>query len=274
MSNSRLKSFRVFTEERVKSVVVTFGRFNPPTIGHGKLLDKVASVAEGNNYRIYASQSNDPKKNPLSYKDKIKYMRKMFPKMGRNIIEDPNIKNILGVAGSMFKAGFTKLIVVECSDLVTEFQTLLEKYNGSDKAEYNFKDGIEVVSAGSRDPDSEDAVEGMSASKMRKAAIENDLQEFTKGLPKGFTAAQELFNAVRAGLGLKESYSFRKHIRLNEVSQLREDYVAGKIFNIGDTVESAGALYRVSVRGPNYLIGTNLSDNTTRRDWISAFRPL
>ena len=93
-----MKSFKEYNEEKVRDVVFTFGRFNPQTIGHGKLLTKVASLASGNNYRIYASQSNDAKKNPLKYKEKIKVMRKMFPRHGRNIIEDKNAKTALHIA--------------------------------------------------------------------------------------------------------------------------------------------------------------------------------
>jgi hypothetical protein len=230
-------------------------------------------LATANDYRIYASHSVDPKKNPLAYSDKIKFMRKMFPKMGRNIIEAPEVKNILAVAGEMDKQGFTKLIVVVGSDRMTEFKTLLERYNGSDKASYNFKDGIEVVSAGDRDPDSEDATEGMSASKMRKAAAENSLIDFSKGLPSKFSDKVELFNAVRAGMGLKESYNFRRHVQLDEVSMVREAYVTGKIFKVGDTVELVESASKCVVlsRGANYITVKDPT-GTVLRKWLSEFR--
>ncbi len=86
MKKPRLDSFKNFTEDKDKSVVFTFGRFNPPTIGHEKLIRKVVSESSGNDYRIYVSQSSDPERNPLQYKEKVQLMRKMFPKYGRNII--------------------------------------------------------------------------------------------------------------------------------------------------------------------------------------------
>ena len=104
-----IKGFKQFNEDSVNAVVFTFGRFNPPTVGHGKLITKVAAAAIGNQYRIYASQSNDSKKNPLKYKEKIRVMRKMFPKHGRNIIEDKNAKTALHIASILHDQGFCLL---------------------------------------------------------------------------------------------------------------------------------------------------------------------
>ncbi len=107
-----IKGFKQYTEQAVKPVVFTFGRFNPPTTGHLKLLDKVAKIAKGNKYRIYASQSNDPKKNPLQYKEKVQFMRKMFPKHGRNIVINSKVNNALQIASELHNEGFNKLIMV------------------------------------------------------------------------------------------------------------------------------------------------------------------
>jgi nicotinamide mononucleotide adenylyltransferase len=144
------KSFSDYLVEETKEVVFTFGRFNPPTVGHEKLIAKVASVAKGNNYRVYASQSSDPKKNPLDYATKIKVMRKMFPKHGRNIILDKNVKNALEVLVQLYDQGFTKVTMVVGSDRVNEFTALTNKYNGQKLRHgfYNFEDGVNVVSAG------------------------------------------------------------------------------------------------------------------------------
>jgi phosphopantetheine adenylyltransferase len=232
----RLKSFKFFNEERENSVVIAFGRFQPPTIGHARLFDRVMSLAKGNNYRIYTSQSFD-KKNPLKYKDKIKVLRKMFPKFGRNIIEDSGIKTVFDALSRLSEQGFTKVIFVAGSDRVEEFNRLLNKYNHAETQEnrYSFRDGIVVMSSGDRDPDAE-GVTGMSASKMREAASTNNFDEFAKGLPKDFKGGIELFNLVRSGLGLKESYHHRKHIQLNTVSEERENFIKGQLFNIGDSV--------------------------------------
>ena len=236
-------------------MVFTFGRFNPPTIGHGKLLAKVASLATGNDYRIYASQSNDAKKNPLQYKEKIKVMRKMFPKHGRNIIEDKNAKTALHIASILHDQGFTKITMVVGSDRIKEFEKLLKQYNGSKGRHgfYDFKDGIEIASAGERDPDAE-GVSGMSASKMRQAAIDGDFKLFSKGLPKAYGEDMTLFNLIRKRMGLKEMTNFRKHIQLPELSETREKYIAGEIFNVGDKAYVGELQVTIRERKSNFII--------------------
>lgn len=224
-------------EEPQNELVVSFGRFNPPTNGHLKLLDKVFSISKGKTYKIYASQSEDPKKNPLSYKDKIKFMRKMFPKHARNIIFDKDVKTILYVLSKAHDDGFLKITVVVGSDRVKEFDKVINKYNGkkSKHGFYDFGDGVSIVSAGERDPD-DDGVSGISASKLRFAASENDLITFSKGMPKGFKDAKGLMNLVRKGMGLKESIDYKQNVSFKKTSYIREKYVNGKLFKIGDRV--------------------------------------
>ena len=250
-----MKSFKQFNEDKKREVVFTFGRFNPPTIGHGKLLSKVASLATGNDYRIYASQSNDAKKNPLQYKEKIKVMRKMFPKHGRNIIEDKNAKTALHIASILHDQGFTKITMVVGSDRVKEFEKILKQYNGSKGRHgfYDFKDGINIASAGERDPDAE-GVSGMSASKMRQAATDGDFKSFSKGLPKAYGEDMTLFNLIRKRMGLKEMTNFRKHIQLPELSETREKYIAGEIFNVGDKAYVGEVQVTIKERKSNFII--------------------
>lgn len=250
-----LKSFKQFSEEKKKEVVFTFGRFNPPTIGHGKLLAKVAAAAIGNDYRIYASQSSDPKKNPLEYKEKIKVMRKMFPNHGRNIIEDKNAKTALHIASILHDQGFTKITMVVGSDRIKEFQRLLNTYNGAKGRHgyYDFKDGIDVVSAGERDPDAE-GVSGMSASKMRQAAIDGDFKSFMLGIPKAYGKGMTLFNLLRKRMGLKEKNNFREHVELPTLSEKRERYIAGEIFNVGDTVYVGEVPVVIKERKSNFIV--------------------
>ncbi|MEK9769686.1 MAG: DUF5824 family protein [Betaproteobacteria bacterium] len=269
-----MKSFRQFREEKKKTLVTAFGRFNPPTIGHQKLIDMVAKVAGKNDYQIYPSQSQDAKKNPLSYNDKVKFMRKMFPKHARNIYMDKNVKIALHIADRAYKEGYTEFVYVAGSDRVNEFKVLLNKYNGKERKDgfYNFKDGIQVVSAGERDPDAE-GVSGMSASKMRAAAADNDLELFATGLPKNFGEVQELLNAVRKGMGLKESFIFRKHIALPKVSDIREQYTEGKLFNIGDRVTKAGVELRVIERKPNFVVCEN-NEKVTFKCWLEDLKPI
>lgn len=265
-----LKSFRSFNEERSNSIVITFGRFQPPTIGHEKLFKKVVSLADANKYRIYTSQTVDAKNNPLSYSNKIKFLRKMFPKYGRNIIEDTKIKTIFDALTDLHSQKFDKIILVVGSDRVNEFKKVLLKYNGVEARHgfYDFKNGIEIFSSGERDPDS-DGVSGMSASKMRAAAKENNFELFKKGLPKNFKEALDLFDAVRADMGLKESK--RIHIQIDPISPQREDYINGSLFAVNDIVRiiESGEEAKITELGPNFLVLEN-KEGASLRKWLTA----
>ena len=268
------KSFKSFTQyitEAKKEITFTFGRLNPPTVGHGKLLDSVARVASGGIYRIYVSQSQDSKKNPLDYRTKVKYIRKMFPKHARSVIMDRDIKNIFDILVKLYEEGYTQVNLVVGSDRVSQFEKLTDMYNGKKARHgfYNFQGGVNVISAGERDPDAE-GVSGMSASKLRQAATANDLQSFMKGMPSGFNDAKDLFNDVRKGMGLNESHDFRSHIQLQPVSEEREAYVSGDLFNEGDSVvitktEEVGT---IAFLGANYVI-VETAEGKKFRKWIS-----
>jgi hypothetical protein len=150
---------------------------NPPTVGHQKLVQKIQSVAKANNAdsRIYLSHTQNNKKDPLTYAEKIGLARAAFG----NIVVKSNAKTIIEVSKELEKSGYTDLILVVGSDRIAEFERLLNAYNGK---EYKF-DSIKVVSAGERDPDAE-GVEGMSASKLRKLAMAGDYETFSSGLPQ------------------------------------------------------------------------------------------
>jgi len=263
-------SFKQFLVEEEKTVYFTFGRMNPPTIGHGKLLDALSKKASKNPYRVFLSQSTDPKKNPLSYQDKIKAVRKMFPRHARSIMLNKNVRNAMEAASVMYNEGFKNLVMVVGSDRMNEFSALLKKYNGKEGRHgfYNFKN-INVVSAGDRDPDAE-GVEGMSASKMRGFAQENDFTSFSQGLPKTVSNAdaKKMFNDVRKGMGLKEQKEFKNHIQLETVSETREQFVSGDLFSTGDKViiKETDEVGTISVIGANYVIVE--CDTKTVRKWI------
>ena len=265
-------SFRQYLVEEEKTVFFSFGRMNPPTTGHEKLLDKLAAASGKNPYRMYLSQSSDPKKYPLPYKNKILFARKMFPRHARNILLSSNIKNVMDIATALYDEGFRKVVMVVGSDRVNEFRALLTKYNGTKARHgfYNFMD-IKVVSAGERDPDAE-GVEGMSASKMRAASADNDFTAFAQGLPKKFSNSnsKELFNAVRKGMGLKEETNFKRHVELEPVSDIRESYVDGKLFAVGDQVviKENGELGTVKQLGSNYVIIESKANKN--RKWLDA----
>ena len=265
-----IKSFSDYLTENTKEVSFVFGRFNPPTIGHEKLFDALKKQSRGGSYRIYASRSVDAKKNPLQSKDKIKFLRKMFPKHARNIMADADVRTVLDVAVKLYDQGFTKVSLVAGSDRIKEFDILLNKYNGKQSKHgfYNFEGAINVVSAGERDPDAEGAT-GMSASKMRMAAQQNDLAGFAKGVPARFHPT-DLFNAVRKGMGLKLENTFRQHVDLPVVSQTREAYVGGGLFEEGDIVniKDTNELGEIKVCGTNYVIVE--SELGSKRYWLDA----
>jgi len=200
----------------LKTAVFCWGRFNPPTIGHGKLLDALISVAKRKGGRnsdtfVLVSHSVDPEKNPLTKEQKVFYLKKMFPRQMKYYDVELNKKKLfLRLIAIILNKYYERLIMVVGSDRVREFQTELDKFNGATGddaplkgASYSFKE-IEVVSAGERDPDAE-GISGMSASKMRAAAVDGDLKSFKGGVPRGFGAknTMNMMNDVRKGMGLK-----------------------------------------------------------------------
>ena len=268
-----INSFKDYLVEEERVVYFTFGRMHPPTIGHGKLIDKLASMAGKNPYRIFVSQSQDPKKNPLNYSDKIKSIRKMFPKHARNIMINTSIKNAMDILPVLYNQGFKKVVMVVGSDRINEFDALLNKYNGKDGRHgfYNFND-IKVVSAGERDPDAE-GIEGMSASKMRALANDNDFTLFSQGLPKTMSTkdARKLFNDVRKGMGLKEEKVFKNHIQLDSISDIRESFINGQLFDLGESViiKKTDEVGTITVLGSNYVI-VETADGKRSRKWLDA----
>lgn len=194
-----INSFSQYLVEEERTVYFTFGRMNPPTIGHGKLLDRVAQAAGRNPYRIFLSQSNDAKDNPLAYADKIKHVRKMFPKHARQVMISKKVITPFHALSALYDEGFRKVVLVAGSDRVQEFDARLNMYNGKKGKHgfYNFEGGVEIVSAGQRDPDAKGA-EGASGTKQREYASSNNYPGFAQGLPKAMSNsdARKLFNDV------------------------------------------------------------------------------
>jgi len=174
-----------------------FGRFNPPTIGHKKLFDKLKSVSDV--YFVFVSATQDPKKNPLNRDQKIAIINRQFPEAGDHIVNDPNIKTIIDVMQFLETAGHKRVTMVVGSDRVKGFNDLLAKYNGD---KYNF-DSIGIISAGDRDPDSDD-VSGVSASKAREAAAAGDYETFKTMFFGNEGLKKNIYRAVRSGMGIRE----------------------------------------------------------------------
>jgi len=255
--------------ETTETLTVTFGRFNPPTVGHGKLLAAAQKAAQGEDMKIYPSRSQDAKKNPLDPDMKVSFMKKMFPDYSENIINDDEMKSIFNVLVAADEAGYKNVNIIVGSDRQAEFENLATKYNGE---LYNF-DNIRVISAGVRDSDAE-GVEGMSASKMRKAVMDDDYDSFRRGTPKelndGDTKA--LFDAVRQGMGSKKKKEVAEMWEIApeiDPKGLRDNYVSGNIFNLGDVVENlnTGLIGKIVRRGTNHLICVT-QENYMFKSWI------
>jgi hypothetical protein len=218
-----MKKFRELTEQK-ETIVFAFGRFNPPTIGHGKLIQKTASVAGSSPYRIYPSFSQDPKKNPLPFATKVAYMKKMFKSHARNITVNRKAKTFLKVAS--------------------------------------------LLSAGERDPDSE-GVEGMSASKMRAAALDSDFDSFAKGVPFHDTSMKmsdikKMYLDVRKNMGIREQ---RDMGNMDTHEALRDKYLTGEIWNVGDIIEANGIVGTIIRKGTNYVSFTDDTDKV-HKAWL------
>jgi len=251
---------KTFLEAKGDTAVFTFGRFNPPTTGHEKLIDALAREQGKNSgapMYVYPSHSQNPKKDPLPHNKKVAYMKKMFPKYKKNI-KVSRARNVFDIAVELHNKGHKAIVMVVGSDRVDEFANLLDKYNGVDGRHgfYGFDD-IKVVSAGERDPDAE-GVTGMSASKMRAAAGANEFDQFKLGLPKGFKDGEKLFKDVRTFMGIKEEYNFT----LEELN--RDLYIRGEIWNVGDVVKTTDGDEGTIIRkGTNYVVFEDL-----RRVWL------
>jgi len=263
-----IKKFNAY-EQPGKSVVFAFGRFNPPTTGHEKLINKTKQVAGSDEYRIYPSFSQNQNKDPLPHALTVAYMRKMFPRHKRSIIADKSAITAIDIATKLYKQGYRNLKMVAGSDRVKEFETLLKKYNGVEGKRHGFYkfDNIDVVSAGERDPDAE-GVSGMSASKMRYHANKGEYDDFADGLPRGFKDGRKLFRDVRKYMGIREQKDMGV---MNEYEQLRDRYLTGEIWKIGDLVEAKGIEGKIIQRGTNYIT-FNDSQGKVHKAWLHEIK--
>merc|ERR1711991_1142928 len=226
-------------------------------------------AAAGGDLKIYPSRTQDAKKNPLDPDMKISFMKKMFPEYEENIVNDDEMRSIFNVLTTAAEQGYANVNIIVGSDRQSEFENLAQKYNGE---LYDF-DLIRVISAGVRDADAE-GVEGMSASKMRKAVLDDDFDAFRKGTPKELDDGdtQALFDAVRQGMGIKKKKAVAEMWEVApeiDPRGLRDNYVAGNIFNLGDIVESlnTGLVGKIIRKGTNHLICLTQEDYMFK-SWI------
>ena len=235
--------------EATGTVSFTFGRFNPPTTGHEKLCDAVKK-ANSSDYKIFASQKQDPNTDPLQYAKKVAYMKKSFPKHKNSIVVSKS-RNIFDILVEL--NNYENLIMVVGSDRVAEFKRIINEYNGvkSRHGFYEYKT-VQVLSAGERDPDAE-GVEGMSASKMRASAVDSDFDSFKLGTPLNDVQAKKLYFDVRKSMGIREE------LDLTDYETLRDLYLLDEIWNVGDLIRVKGKnddthpTWEIIRRGTNYV---------------------
>ena len=254
-----------------ESVVITFGRFNPPTTGHEKLLKSASAEADRSksDFRVYPSRSVDSKKNPLQPGTKIEYMQKMFPDYADNIKDDANARTIFDVLVACQNIGYKAVTIVVGQDRLSEFQSLAQKYNGD---LYEFEE-IKVISAGTRDADAE-GLEGMSASKMRAAAAEDDFKAFAKGIPNiGNMDKKNLYNILQKSMGVKKREIAKEDLwqyapKLDPFG-LRVAYLKEHIFKVGTLVENVntGVRGRITRRCSNHVI-VQTPEHTMYKAWL------
>ena len=189
-------------EAEGRHVTFVFGRMNPPTIGHKQLLDTAKSV--GGEYKIFLSQTQDPKKNPLDYQTKIKFVKEMFPNHADSVVDDAGLNTVVKVADYLYNMGYKNATFVAGSDRLDAMKQLLTQYNGVEGKAHGFYkfDVLDFKSSGERE-DGAEGVAGVSASNARAAAASGDLDAFKDATGAG-QHAKSLFSAVRKGMGIQE----------------------------------------------------------------------
>lgn len=239
-------------------VTVVFGRFNPPTKGHEKLLKTAEQISMGGQLRIYPSRIQDSKRNPLDPDIKVSFMKKMFPDFKDNIINDSEMGSVFDVLSALSNEGFDGINIVVGNDRQAEIDNLAQKHNGE---LYNFNE-INVMPGGITDLDTQSS-SALSSSKLRKAAADNDIKTFKRGIGKllNDSETQSLFSAVQQGMGIsktdvKENYALWQIAPRYDLENLREQYVNKNIFNLGEKVVNlnTGLVGEIIRRGTNHLI--------------------
>jgi len=261
-----MKSFNEFLTQGSKEITVVSGSFNPPLAIHEKIFETAFQVARGSKYKIRATHLQNESTHPLEYDKKIKYMRKMFPRHARSIMSD-SYTSMHSMLSDLYMEGYDKVNVI-VPNSTEAYERIFEKYNGSKTRHgfYHFSEGIHVISANL--PEEEPTM-------VSESVEMNDYQEFCKLLPPTFKESKELFNDIRRGIGLQETHDFRSHVQLESVSDIREAYVEGELFEVGDTVviKESDEVGTVAVLGSNYLI-VEMENGRKVRKWLDGVEKL
>lgn len=224
-----------------------FGRMNPPTVGHGQLIDTVANASQGGDYFIFVSQTQDKRKNPLDYPTKIKFIKALFPEQASHVVYNAELKTIMQIAEWLYNNGYRAVTFVAGSDRLDSFKQLLNDYNGVEGKNVYYKfDSINFVSSGDRDPDA-DGIAGVSASSAREAAVNGNVAAFAQATGAG-ELAEPLYHAVRKGM-LIESLQLGK---LNSAGLVKGDRVEHNLIGTGtvEKVQGNSVFVRPDKNGP------------------------
>lgn len=266
-----ITSFKKFLMAEEKSVHFTFVSMNPPSVEHANLMSVLAEASSNNAYKIFMSQKCDENLNPLDYATKIKMSRKMFPIHSRNLIMNEGVRNALDAMVELYGGNYQQVTMITGDDRIYEMTALLKKYNGIEGRHgfYHFEN-IRVEGCGIADPD-------QSSLDLVEFAQDEDFVKFSRMLPKGVTTpkAQHLFNEIRNRMGLDEVVDFRKDTLVEDVDELREQYVAGNLFNVGDeaVLENTDEVVKIATLGANYVI-VETTDGMKMRKWLNQVKPL
>ena len=230
---------QLFEAIEKKHASFCFGRMNPPTLGHKQLIDTVANASNGGDYYVFVSQTQDPKKNPLDYATKVKFIKALVPEHAQHVVYDTSLKTIIQIAHWLYAKGYKSVTFVAGSDRIDNFRELLNKYNGVEGPNGFYKfDSINVVSSGDRDPDA-DGLAGISATAAREAAKAGDLEAFAQATGAG-KLAQPLYDAVRKGMGIQDQeLAVAEHIIKHGSGYRLVSKKTGK--NLGDFPTKAAA---------------------------------
>ena len=192
----------------MKTAVFIFGRLNPATIGHEKLLDAAYSIAMANSadFKVYLSQTHKPPKDPLTYTQKKEWFKKSFPQYAKNLQNDKSVNNPFQVIEALINAGYQNIIMLCGSDRVAEYRGIFKIYTTKDKRKVTDKvlylPDYSVISL-DRDPDADDA-SGMSASKLRSFVKDKDFDSFVQGVSRKLSKqdTKKYFNDIYKGMNL------------------------------------------------------------------------
>ncbi len=256
-------SFKQYIIESEKVVYATFSKMSVPSTSHEKMISRLAEEANGNPYRVYLAREN-------SLAENVKYARKILPKHARQIVSNQNVKSFMDMLADLHESGFKNVVVLAGSNRVREYQILAEKYNGREGRHgfYNFE-SVQVKSIGQKDPDLN--------KDLNEAATNNDFIKFQSAIPSSASTdiTRQLFSEFRKSIGLEEEPQYKAKVQFEPVSESRELYVKGELFEVGERVviKESSQVGKIKQLGSNYLL-IDVGNDCILRKWIDDVEKL